>query len=269
MSGAPDSGLRLKPVPAAGRLRLGLLGGTMGALGAMGWTLLLLVSPPAAFGEGGVRMTMADKVFQAESIVEVRLPLDQPIPKHMPSKAYDSKGSSFPRVLFDRAMKEAKIERVLKPLPGGKQASLPKQIYVFAIQSPCWWKAHRQGSLRSLVFLKRDTKGRYEDSGGVEHEQGLYSDVNPDYALLVKAIQEVTSWTTGTAAAGPDDRTRQRKILESSHDPYQLYLTVQFLNRHAPEVLNEVWGAKGTLVRVQYDKMVTEPAPQAVCTPPQ
>ncbi len=266
MSGVPDSGSRSKPVPAAGRLHLGLPVGAVGAVGAMGWVLLLLTSPTAALGEGGVRMTMADKVFQAESIVEVRLPLDQPIPKHMPAKAYDPKGQSFPRVLFDRAMKEAKIERVLKPLPGGKTIPLPKQIYVFAIQSPCWWKAHRQGSLRSLVFLKRDADGRYEDSGGVEHEQGLYSDVNPDYAQLVKAIQEATSWKTG-AAAGPDDRAAQRKILESSHDPYQLYLTVQFLNRYAPEVLNEVWGAKGTPGRVQYDKMVTEPAPQAVCNP--
>lgn len=265
MSGVPDSGSRSKPAPAAGRLRPGP---SVGAVGAMGWALLLLTPPPAALGADGVRMPMADKVFQAESIVEVRLPLDQPIPKHMPAKAYDPKGQSFPRVLFDRAMKEAKIERVLKPLPGGKTAQLPKQIYVFAIQSPCWWKAHMQGSLRSLVFLKRDARGRYEDSGGVEHEQGLYSDVNPDYAQLVKAVQEATSWKTGPAA-GPDDRAAQRKILESSHDPYQLYLTVQFLNRHAPEVLNEVWGAKGTPGRVQYDKMVTEPAPQAVCAVPQ
>ena len=72
MSGVPDSGSRSKPVPAAGRLLLGLL---VGAVGAMGWTLLLLTSPTAALGEGVVRMTMADKVFQAESIVEVRLPL--------------------------------------------------------------------------------------------------------------------------------------------------------------------------------------------------
>ncbi len=266
MNGAPDSGSRSKPVPAAGRLRLCL---PVGAMGALGWVLLLLASPPAALGEGGVRITLAEKVFQAESIVEVRLPLDQPIPKHLQTKTDDPKGQSFPRVLFDRAMKEAQVERVLKPLPGGKTPPLPKQIYVFAIQSPCWWKAHRQGSLRSLVFLKRDTRGRYEDSGGFEHEQGLYSDVNPDYAQLVKAIQEVASWKPGPAAAGPDDQATQRKILESSHDPYQLYLTVQFLNRHAPEVLNEVWGAKGTPGRVQYDKMVTEPAPQAVCAPPQ
>nr|MBI3613809.1 hypothetical protein [Nitrospirota bacterium] len=268
MNGVPDSSSRSKPVPAAGRLRLGLPVGAMGAMG-MGWILLLLASPPVALGEGGVRMTLAEKVFQAESIVEVRLPLDQPIPKHLTTKADDPKGQTFPRVLFDRAMKEAKIERVLKPLPGGKAIPLPKQIYVFAIQSPCWWKAHRHGSLRSLVFLKHDRKGRYEDSGGLEHEQGLYSDVNPDYDRLVKAIQEVASWKTGPSAAGPDDQAAQRKILESSHDPYQLYLTVQFLNRHAPEVLNEVWGAKGTTGRTQYDKMVTEPAPQAVCALPQ
>ncbi|MFM8552100.1 MAG: hypothetical protein ACKOCD_07290 [Nitrospiraceae bacterium] len=224
--------------------------------------MLLLATPPVAFGEG-LRLTLAEKVFQAESIVEVRLPLDQPVPKHQPAKTHDPKSQAFPRSLFVQAMKGATVERVLKPLPGGTQPPLPKQIYVFAIQSPCWWNAHQRGSLRTLVFLKHDAKGRYEDSGGVEHEQGLYSDLNPDYAQLVKAIQEVTTWKQDDS--GPGDRAVQEKILTASHDPYQLYLTVQFLNRYAPAVLDEVWGAKGTSSRTQYDKMVTEPTVQTVC----
>jgi len=211
---------------------------------------------------------MADKVFKAESILEVQLPLDQPIPKHWPSQTYDPKGQAFPKLLFERAMKRVTVERVLKPLQDGQAPPLPKQIYVFAIQSPCWWKAHQQGSVRSLVFFKRDGRGRYEDAGGVEHEQGFYSDLNPYYPQLVKAIQEVLSWKRGPAgSAGAEERATQRRILETSHDPYRLYLTAQFLHRYAPEVLDEVWGAKETPIRVQYDKMVAEPTAQAVCLP--
>lgn len=229
-----------------------------GRLAVAAGLALLLVGPPAVFGEG-VRLTLAEKVFQADSIVEVRLPLTQPLPKSLSGKA--DQRQAFPRPLFEQAMKGATIERVLKPLPSGKPVPLPKQIYVFAIQSPCWWKAHQQGSLRSLVFLKRDAKGRYEDSGGIEHEQGFYSDLNRDYAQLVKAIQEVAAWN----AEGADERATQQKVLTASHDPYQLYLTVQFLSRRAPEVLDEAWGAKGTPSRAQYDKMVSEPTVSAVC----
>lgn len=257
MSREHGIGVRRKPRSAARCLCPGRLATLVGGA-------LLLASPSLVFGEGAVRLTLADKVFQAESIVEVRLPLDQPIPKHAPSQASDPQGQVFPRALFDRAMKEATIERVLKPLPGGKPPSLPKQIYVFAIQSPCWWKAHQKGSLRSLIFLKRDAKGRYDDSGGIEHEQGLYSDVNPDYGQLVKAIQDVTSWTS---EAGPGALAAQHKILTASHDPYQLYLTVRFLDRHAPEVLDEVWGATGTPARTQYEKMIVEPSLQGACAP--
>lgn len=257
MSRRHEIGVRRRPRSAARGLRLGRLASLAGGA-------LLLASPSLVFGDGAVRLSLADKVFQAESIVEVRLPLDQPIPKHAPSQTYDPQGRAFPRALFDRAMKDATIERVLKPLPGGTPPSLPKQIYVFAIQSPCWWKAHQKGSLRSLIFLKRDAKGRYEDSGGVEHEQGLYSDVNPDYGQLVKAIQDVTSWTQ---EAGPRALAAQHKILTASHDPYQLYLTVKFLYRHAPEVLDEAWGAGGTPTRTQYERMIVEPSLQGACAP--
>ncbi|MDE3017394.1 MAG: hypothetical protein KGO52_02860 [Nitrospirota bacterium] len=251
MRGTPD----IRPGPRSAqtvhRLRLGRLAWVVGGA-------LLLAAPSSALGEKTIRLTLAEKVFQAEGIVEVNLPMDQSIPKHSSATAADPKGHALPRAVFERAMKGAKIERVLKPFPGGKQPPLPKQIYVFAIQSPCWWKAYRQGSLRSLVFLRRDVRGRYEDSGGVEHEDGLYSDLNPDYDKLVKAIQEVASWSPGTAE--DNDRAAQQKILMASHDPYQLYLTVQFLNRYAPDVLDETWGAKGAPERMQYDRIVSEPA---------
>lgn len=233
-------------------------------LAVLGWGMTMT---PAST-EAGPRLTMAEKVFQAENILELTLPLDIPIPKTWPNKRYDPKGLAFPTPLFERAMKGMKVERVLKPLPNGKTPQLPKQVYVFSIGSPCWWKAHEQGSLRSLVFLKGDAKGRFEDSGGVEHEQGLYSDLNPDYERLVQAIREVASWKKGRSEPVPqEERAAQRKILTTSHDPYRLYLTVQFLRRHAPEVLDEVWGAAGTSGRIQYDKMVTEPTMPSVCLP--
>lgn len=222
----------------------------------------------AVRSEAGPRVTLAEKVFKAEAVVEVRLPLDLPIPKQWPNKVYDPKGLAFPNLLFDRAMKGRTVERVIKAPPNGKTPALPKQIYVFSISSPCWWKAHQAGGLRSLVFLKSDKKGRYEDSGGVEHERGQYSDLNPDYEPLLRAIQLVTGWKTGKGEPLPaEQRAAQRRILSASHDPYELYLTVQFLSRHDPALLDEVWGAPGTPGRSQYDKMVTEPVMPPVCLP--
>jgi len=224
------------------------------------------VGAPAA--DAGPRVAMAEKVFKAEAIVEVRLPLDLPIPKQWPNKGYDPKGLAFPNPLFDRAMKGMKIERLLKAPPSGKPPALPKQIYVFSIGSPCWWKAHQHGSLRSLVFLRSDKKGRFEDSGGVEHEDGRYSDLNPDYEGMVRAIQEAVAWQIGKdTAAPPEQRAAQRKILTSTHDPYRLYLAVHFLTRHDAALLDEVWGAPGTPGRSQYDRMVVEPAMPSACQP--
>ncbi len=214
--------------------------------------------------EAGERLTLEDKVFQADSIVEVVLPLDQPIPKSWPNKTYDPKRAAFPHQLHSRAMKQAKVERVLKVPKTGKPPTLPKQYAVFSIGSPCWWKAHAKGGLRTLVFLRLDRKGRHADLAEAEHETGLYSDLNPDYELMVRAIRTLSAWQE-QSQPGPVRREEQKKILSASHDPYQLYLTVAHLKRQDPDMLDEVWGPRGSSTRTQYEKIVTEPAVEGLC----
>ncbi|MEW6542743.1 MAG: hypothetical protein AB1411_03935 [Nitrospirota bacterium] len=222
-----------------------------------------LLCLPAAAAEGGEQLSLGERVFGADSIVEARLPLHAPIPKRWPNQTYDPKGWAFPKELIDQALKGARIERVLKAPSSGKPV-LPAQPYIFSIGSPCWWMSHERGEVRSLFFLRRDGRGRWRELAGVEQEQGLYSDLNPAYEDLVAAIKIVAGWP---AQAPEEARESQRRLLNASHNPYLLHLASLYLTKHAPAVLEEVWGKPGSPERRQYEKLATEPAPKNSCVP--
>jgi hypothetical protein len=216
-------------------------------------SLLTLFGCVASSTHAGEQLTLSQKVFDSDVILEVRLPLDQPIPEKWPTKKYDPKSRGFPEALIKKAQQSATVERVLRSGSSEPAPTVPENLYVFSSSSPCWWKAHERGAVRTLVFLKRFTD-KTRAIAGVEHETGLYTDLNPNYEDLVTAIQQAGAW--------PEERMRavgaemlwpaEREVLKSSKSPYLLNLAVEFLRTHdASNVIDEIWGASGSEPRMK------------------
>jgi hypothetical protein len=230
------------------------------------WMFLPAAAVVALAGEW---LSLEQKLGGADAVLEVRLPLGQPIPERWPSQKYDPKGWAFPEELIQRAQASAEVLRVLAPAEGEAPATLPAPLPVFSAASPCWWKAHERGAVRSLLFLRDTGAGRWQPVFGVEHDAGLYSDLNPDYERLASAI--------ATAAAWPEERMRavapealwqaQRRALADEGDPYLARLAWAFLGeRDSAAVLDEAWGPRGSQERERREQAMRLPH-ESVCRP--
>ena len=203
----------------------------------------------------GEWLSLSEKVFRADAIIEVRLVFDKPIPKKWKNKKYDPLGWGFPDQLIGRAKTGATITRILKHV-GGDSISLPGSFHVFSSNSACWWKAHRRGEIRALIFLTKEKNG-YKMFLGVEHETGMYSDLNSDFELLIKAIEETSQWGEERMRAVPVDMLwqRQKSILRNSESSYLLQVAKYFLETHdAADAVDECWGKIGTGERKKNEK---------------
>ncbi len=82
-----------------------------------------------------------------------------------------------------------KLLKVLK----GQHNAVPGQLQLdemmlFSPQSSCWLTAHRQDSLRALVFYRFDQQQLLIPITGVENKDGFYTSLNPSYTELKRAI---------------------------------------------------------------------------------
>jgi hypothetical protein len=220
--------------------------------------------------QAGEMLSLHEKLQRSELILEVRLPLTQPIPERWPNRTYDPQGHGFPGALVEAARQAATIERVLKTSPEAGQApELPATLHVFASNTPCWWKAHERGGLRTLVFLRREAGGAWQQVAGVEHESGLYSDLNPDYELLVAAITEAGAWVEERMRAVAAEMLwqQQRAALQSEDNVYLRHLAAGFLREHdSGDVIDPYWGHPGSEQRKANEQRARLPH-QSVCRP--
>lgn len=228
--------------------------------------LLLLCATPTA-AHAGESLGLYDKLARSALVIELRVPLDQPVPESWPNQGYDPQGFAFPDALVAVGRERATVERALVGAGGMGKLPVPEQPWVFSSSSTCWWLAHQRGSVRSLLFLERGGPSGWQQVYGVEHEWGAYSDLNPDYDALVAAITRASAWTdervqaVDAAALWQD----QRQAL-ASDDPYLLGLARDFLLAHeASAVLDEVWGAPGTPERAAHEAAARWPEHHGWC----
>jgi len=224
---------------------------------------LLCAAAPAAAGE---MLSLSDKVFGADVILEARLSLDQPIPAKGAGRKSNPK--SFPSATIDAARKSATVERLIKSRSPDDKPVLPEGLYVFSASSPCWWKAHKHKGVRLLLFFRQDPSGALKQIAGVEQDSGRQSDLNPDYEALVAAVQQASAWHEERMRAvsadqlWPDERAALR-----SQDPFLLHLASAFLRAHdSASVVDEAWGAPGSEGRKQREKAASLPV-DSVCKP--
>lgn len=206
--------------------------------------VVVILSASIISVNAGEEISLGEKVFTADAVVEIELSFQKPIPKNWKNRTYNPAGWAFPDHLADEALSKAVVSRVLFSTVAPERIILPKRLFVFSSASPCWWRAHAKKSVRSLVFLKRDDTGAWNQDFGVEHETGHYSNLNPSYELLLTAIQEARLWTEErTQALDVDARWQpQRRILLESANPYMQILAVAFLERHgASKTIVDVW----------------------------
>lgn len=202
----------------------------------------------------GEEISLGEKVFTADAIVEIELSFRKPIPRNWKNKTYNPTGWAFPGQLANDALSNAVVSRVIFATVSPDKITLPSRPFVFAITSPCWWQAHENKSVRSLVFLKRDENGTWKQFFGVEHETGRYSNLNPSYELLVTAIQEARAWPEERMHAVHADALwqTQRSILRESSNPYQQVLAVAFLEGHGgSKAITDVWKEHNTDLRLR------------------
>jgi hypothetical protein len=228
--------------------------------------LLLCATPSLAWA--GESLSLYDKLARSALVIELRVPLDEPLPESWPNQGYDPQGLAFPDQLVAAGRERATVERVLVGAGDLVKLPVPEQPWVFGSASACWWLAHQRGAVRSLLFLQRGGPSGWQQVYGVEHEWGTYSDLNADYDLLVVAITRASGWV--------DERARavdaavlwqdQRQAL-AGDDPYLLGLTREFLLAHdAGEVLDEVWGAPGTPGRASREAAAQWPEDHGRCS---
>lgn len=228
--------------------------------------LLPLVLSFPSFAVAGEEQSLSHKLFQAEQVVEVRMPVAGTVPESWPNKVYDPQGWAFPDSLASEARGKVELARVVVAPPGGEQTNLPASLHLFASDSRCWWAAHARGEVRALVFLERQGEAARQVFG-VELERGAYSDFNPHYDDLVAAVQRAAAWT--------DERTRavaagalwqdQRQALVSAN-AHERMLARDFLLAHdGATVLDEVWGAAGTPERASNEAAARWPDDASGC----
>jgi hypothetical protein len=222
----------------------------------------------AAKASAGEMLSLEDKAFGADVILEARLPLDEPIPKKWPDQKYDPKGQGFPDALLASARKKATVERLLKSRSPDDKPALPEGLYVFSGNSPCWWKAHERKDVRTVLFFRQNPDGTLQQIAGVEQDSGLYSDLSPRYAALLAALEKASGWheermrAVAAEMLWPDERAALK-----SDEPYLMHLAAAFLRAHdSAAVLDEVWGAPGSEPRKQREKQATLPF-DSVCKP--
>ncbi|MBI3184509.1 MAG: hypothetical protein HYZ28_20425 [Myxococcales bacterium] len=197
--------------------------------------LLSLLTAGAALA--GERFSLADKVAQAEVVVEVRM-----------------------RVKGGSAQLE-KVERVLHPQ--GEAPKLPSKVFLFSRGSPCWKKAKAKGSVRALVFFAREQSGALRQLSGVEQEDGRTSELSPGYEKLSEAVTRAKGWVEERMRAVPAQMLwrDQRSALSSQDNPALAYLAAAFLrSKDSASVLDEEWGFAGTEARKAHEAFAQEPA---------
>ena len=228
-------------------------------------SLLILLSANALFA--GDWLSLAEKVFKSHLIVEVEMKFEKPIPKNWKSKKYDPAGWAFPQALIVRAKKTAKILSVLKSPNEHDSIRLPQNFFVFSSPSPCWWSAHKNRSVKTLLFFTRSGTNEYKPFVGVEQEQGMYTDRNPMYDSLKYAIREALAWHEERMRAVHPEMLwhTQKTILRESANPFLLELAKYFLETHdATDAIDTVWGKRGTEERKKHEARAAYPA-QSFC----
>jgi hypothetical protein len=221
----------------------------------------LMFLPAALPASAGEMLTLDRKAFDADLVFEVRLPLDKPIPKNWPNQSYDPKGQAFPGALIDAARKGAKVERILKILSSEAHPTVPEDLYVFTSGSPCWWKAHQRGGLRTLVFLRHESGGATRQLVGVEHESGRYTDLSPTYEALVEALMRASGWhEERMRAVAAEMLWEDERAALGSDNPYLMHLAAAFLREHdSSYAIDAVWGAPGSEGRAAREKASVPP----------
>jgi hypothetical protein len=225
--------------------------------------LLLLALQPSALA--GDELSLHAKLDRAVLVMELRLPMSQPVPESWPNQGYDPAGWAFPQALIDRARQGAQLQRLLWGGGGLGHPPVPEQPWVFGSSSACWWEAQERGSVRSLVFTDREGAQIY----GVEHGWGSYSDLNPRYEELVAAITRSVGWDDERPrAVAPEALWLDQRAALTEDNPYLLVLTRDFLLAHgAAEVLGQVWGPTGSPERAAREAAATWPEDKTLCLP--
>ncbi len=234
--------------------------------------VVLLTAFVCGEANAGEWLSLGDKVFLSDQILEYEIVFDQAIPDHWPNKSYDRRGYAFPDSLLRKALASASLVSTLANFEQPKEPPrLPERIWVFSVGSPCWWKAHEKGRLRTLGFYRKSNSGKPAGFFGVEHETGMFTDLNPAYPELLEAITQARSWTEERMRAVAPEMLweGQREILRESKNPYLLALAVRFLEDHdAREAVDRAWGKAGTPEREAHEKLADDPhSRKGICLP--
>lgn len=193
---------------------------------------------------------------RADTLVEVRLVLDERLPESWPNRTYDPTGWGFPGAIVDRAWTSA-TATVL----AGPEVTLDR-AHVYSSSSRCWWKAHERGEVRALVFVERG--GR--QVVGVEVERGRFSDLNPDYDALKGALVRAVAWTDERMAALDASALWQDQRAALLGEAHLRAVARDWLREHGGDsVLDEVWGAPGSDSRIRHEAAAEVPSDSEIC----
>jgi hypothetical protein len=227
--------------------------------------LSILLCAPAFAGD---IVPLGEKTFSADVIIELRLVFDRQIPRNWPIKSYAPLGRGFPDALIARATQGATIIQIIKGDSSITRKDLPRNIFVFSSGSPCWWRAHKDKAMRTMLFFRKSGTGAYRQIFGVEYETGQYSDVNPRYHDLVAAVRSALEWREERMRAVPVSQLwpAQRSILRSSANPYEIDLAVWFLRNHqSADVVGEMWNGSGSELYRRKEKELRTELSRKVC----
>jgi hypothetical protein len=192
---------------------------------------LLLAAAPDA---GALPSAFAATVFTADALVEIEVPLKDPMKKPARRWSEGLVNATPVRVVASRAA-----------LPTPPSLKAPQ----WEVPARCLVQATTTGTVRALLVAHRDPPG-YSLLPLAGEGLGLASTAG--YAQLVAAVVEVFHWhEERMRAVGAEQLWLAQKKALRSANPYLRHLAAGWLQQHdAAEVVDLAWGQPGTPERV-------------------
>ncbi len=172
--------------------------------------------------------------------------------------------------MVERAQDSARLVRVLSADSREVLPQLSLTGSLFPADSPCWWAAYHRGHLRAVLFFS-SLNGKAPRLLN-DNSDGFFTDLNPDYDILIRAITEAVAWPDERVRAVAPEMlwTRQREILQQEDNPFLPILAAEFLRRHGGAgVIDAICGMPGSPRRTLFDRNTGTPGRWTGCRRPE